>query len=44
MLAVANGWTNTKIAERLILAKSTMKTHLSRVLAEPGAGPVRPRA
>jgi DNA-binding NarL/FixJ family response regulator len=34
---MAQGWTNTEIAERLHLAESTVKTHVSRVLAKTGA-------
>ncbi len=35
--AIARGWTNTEIAERLFLSESTVKTHVSRVLAKTGA-------
>jgi DNA-binding NarL/FixJ family response regulator len=37
LLAVAKGWTNREIAERLVLAESTVKTHVGRVLAKIGA-------
>jgi DNA-binding CsgD family transcriptional regulator len=35
--AIARGWTNTEIADRLHLAESTVKTHVGRVLAKIGA-------
>jgi DNA-binding NarL/FixJ family response regulator len=35
--AVAEGLTNTEIARRLVLSESTIKTHVSRVLAKTGA-------
>ena len=35
--AVAEGLTNTEIAGRLVLSESTIKTHVSRVLAKTGA-------
>ena len=35
--AIARGWTNTEIAERLNLAESTVKTHVGRILAKIGA-------
>ncbi len=35
--AMARGWTNGEIAERLCLAESTVKTHVGRVLAKIGA-------
>ncbi|WP_416973721.1 response regulator [Streptomyces sp. 4F14] len=37
LAAVASGWTNTEIADRLHLAESTVKSHVSRVLAKIGA-------
>jgi DNA-binding NarL/FixJ family response regulator len=35
--AIARGWTNGEIADRLYLAESTVKTHVGRVLAKIGA-------
>ena len=35
--AIARGWTNSEIADRLNLAESTVKTHVGRVLAKIGA-------
>ena len=35
--AIALGWTNSEIAERLNLAESTVKTHVGRILAKIGA-------
>ncbi len=35
--AIARGWTNSEIANRLHLAESTVKTHVGRVLAKIGA-------
>jgi DNA-binding NarL/FixJ family response regulator len=36
-VAVGNGWTNTEIAEHLVLTESTVKKHVGRVLAKIGA-------
>jgi len=35
--AIARGWANSEIAERLNLAESTVKTHVGRILAKIGA-------
>ncbi len=35
--AIARGWTNNEIADRLHLAESTVKTHVGHVLAKIGA-------
>ncbi|MFB7374466.1 response regulator [Streptomyces sp. NPDC056222] len=37
LTVIAQGWTNTEIAERLHLAESTVKTHVSRILSKTGA-------
>ncbi|MFG2329810.1 response regulator [Streptomyces sp. NPDC048604] len=37
LTVVGQGWTNTEIAERLHLAESTVKTHITRILAKTGA-------
>ncbi|MFF8280288.1 response regulator [Streptomyces lateritius] len=37
LTVVAHGWTNTEIAQRLHLAESTVKTHVSRILAKTAA-------
>ncbi|MEV7886645.1 response regulator [Streptomyces sp. NPDC002817] len=37
LVAIGRGWTNTEIAERLRLTESTVKKHVSRVLAKVGA-------
>ncbi|MGA5822630.1 response regulator [Kitasatospora sp. NPDC094028] len=37
LVAIAQGWTNSEIAERLVLAESTVKTHVGRVMAKVGA-------
>ncbi|MDR7276349.1 response regulator transcription factor [Catenuloplanes atrovinosus] len=34
LVAVGRGWTNTEIAERLVLTESTVKKHVGRVLAK----------
>ncbi|MFE7413044.1 response regulator [Streptomyces laurentii] len=37
LTVIAQGWTNAEIAGRLHLAESTVKTHVSRVLAKTGS-------
>lgn len=37
LLAIGQGWTNTEIAQRLVLTESTVKKHVGRVLAKIGA-------
>ncbi|MFD5662897.1 response regulator [Streptomyces hirsutus] len=37
LTVIGQGWTNTEIATRLHLAESTVKTHVSRVLAKTGS-------
>jgi DNA-binding NarL/FixJ family response regulator len=37
LVAVASGWTNAEIAERLSIAPTTVKTHVSHILAKIGA-------
>ena len=37
LVAISQGWTNTEIAERLLLTESTVKKHVGRVLTKIGA-------
>ena len=37
LVAIGQGWTNTEIAERLVLTESTVKKHVGRVMAKIGA-------
>ncbi|MGW9137355.1 response regulator [Streptomyces sp. NPDC055681] len=37
LVAIGQGWTNTEIAERLVLSESTVKKHVGRVLTKVGA-------
>jgi DNA-binding NarL/FixJ family response regulator len=37
LLAIAQGWTNTEIADQFVLTESTVKKHVGRVLAKLGA-------
>ncbi|MEV0643217.1 response regulator transcription factor [Streptomyces sp. NPDC050619] len=37
LTAIASGWSNLEIGERLSLAESTVKTHVSHILAKIGA-------
>ncbi|MFJ3586153.1 response regulator [Streptomyces sp. NPDC090127] len=37
LTVIGQGWSNTEIAQRLHLAESTVKTHISRILAKTGA-------
>jgi DNA-binding NarL/FixJ family response regulator len=34
LVAIGRGWTNGEIAERLVLAETTVKTHVGRILAK----------
>lgn len=37
LTVIGQGWTNTEIAARLHLAESTVKTHVTRILAKTGS-------
>ncbi|GGV97087.1 DNA-binding response regulator [Streptomyces gelaticus] len=37
LTVIGQGWSNTEIAERLHLAESTVKTHVTRILAKTGS-------
>ncbi|MFD8508743.1 response regulator [Streptomyces sp. NPDC003631] len=37
LVAIGRGWSNSEIATHFVLSKSTVKTHVSRVLAKIGA-------
>ncbi|MEU9318829.1 response regulator transcription factor [Streptomyces sp. NPDC048295] len=37
LTVIGRGWSNTEIAERLHLAESTVKTHVTRILAKTGS-------
>ncbi|MBG0854206.1 response regulator transcription factor [Streptomyces spinoverrucosus] len=37
LTVIGKGWTNTEIATRLHVAESTVKTHVSRILAKTGS-------
>ncbi|MDO5683776.1 MAG: response regulator transcription factor, partial [Propionibacteriaceae bacterium] len=37
LIAMAKGWTNTEICERLFVSMPTVKTHVSHVLAKTGS-------